>query len=99
MRLPRLHFLPPPDFRQEPPGCTWPVRCLVFPKYDKTAEPARLTPISVAQAFRRLLEAKCLLGRPLRAERLHELLDWIQVRPAFALDYSNLVEAVGVLVQ
>ncbi len=95
----RLRFLPPPDFRQEPPGRTWPVRCLVFPKYDPEAEPARLTSIPADDAFKRLIAAKCLLGRPVRPETLAGLTSWMQERPAFTLEYSSLAEAVKALEQ
>jgi hypothetical protein len=92
----RLRFLPPPEFHQEPPGSVWPVRCIVFPKYDQEAGAAQLSPVPAAEAFRRLMEAKCLIGRPpLRVDTLRELAAWIQARPAFTLSYSSLDDAAA----
>ena len=44
-------------------------------------------------ALRRLIEGESLLPRPLAADTVGELVEWLQTMPAYRLEYENLAEA------
>ena len=93
-----LHYLPPPVFQQAAPGHTLPVNKIIFPLYVKGTE-TTLTQISATESFQYLLEADPLLGMPLEQDRVSGLVQWIQERPAYTLQYDSLDEAVEVMLQ
>lgn len=85
--LPARHMLPNDSAK------SWPLSCLVFPKYQTNAGISfdRLSP---ADALCRLMEAGCDMEGGLDADRTTELVDWIKGIPCFELRFDDLQKAV-----
>ena len=91
-----VRLLPPPRFDPAAAGRRYPVAGLVFPEYRPGAA-ATMQPISSLEALQRLLAAEALLRRPLIPEHINRLLAWLEVAPAWRLEYDDLAAVVDAL--
>ena len=91
-----LRFLPPYASCPPPNQKSWPIAQIIFPQFQKGAD-TQFSPVTPAYAFQHLLEAECIIKTPLQSNRVQELIDWVQQRPAYTLRYSSLNEAVEIL--
>lgn len=89
-----VHFLPPPGFAANPPRGNYPVKHVVFPKYEAGAR-TEIRAIGGVEALRRLIDGESLLRRPWSAEAVGELVSWIASVRAYTLIYENLEEAAA----
>jgi len=90
----KVHFFPPPQFAEHRPRRSDPVKHLVFVKYE-VGVLTRLSPIGSTEALRLLLEGESLPRRPLQADTVGEMIDWIASVPAYTLRYDNLDDATA----
>lgn len=77
-------------------GRSWPVRWMVFPKYADGAE-TRLTPISQAEALRRMMDGFCPIYDRLERKEIAELVTWIEDVDCYELSLSKLDRAIALL--
>ena len=91
-----VRLLPPPRFDPEAAIRRYPVAGLVFPDYRPGAA-ATVQPISPLAALQRLLAAEALLRRPLVPAHIRRLLAWLEVTPAWRLEYDDLAAAVRII--
>ena len=90
-------YLPPPVVRDDA-GVDgwWPVRALVFPRFDAGAT-TRLEPLGKLDALQRLL-AECLaIPAGLDADLVEDLAHWIEGIEAFALPFADLDDALAAI--
>jgi hypothetical protein len=87
-----VRYLPPPKDKV-PSRETYPVECLVFPKYQ-AGGPTILTSLSTADALCRIAEAGYAVPASLDANRVEQLIDWIAQLDCFELRMGDLSEAV-----
>ena len=73
-----------------------PVNRIIFPSYVHGAN-TTLKPISATEAFQKLIETDSMLGYPLNTDKVADLVQWVQDRPASVLEYDSLDEAVKVI--
>lgn len=85
----RARLLCPPhgSFAAEPA----PLRMLIFSDYAK-GSPARINPISHAEALGRLLNDRIWLGYPVTRTTVEKFLQWFRSIPVFELTYDDLRE-------
>ena len=90
-------YLPPPVDRGDPDlDRSWPVRALVFPRFDPAAKTG-LEPLGRLEALQRLL-AECLaIPAGLDARLVEDLAQWIEGVEAFALPFSDLDSAIDAI--
>lgn len=91
-----VRLLPPPRFDPGAAIRRYPVAGLVFPNYRPGAA-ATVQPISPIEALQRLIAAEALFQRPLISEHIGRLLAWLEVTPAWRLEYDDLAAAVDAL--
>lgn len=87
---PVRYLLPPPT----DPDRSWPVRCLVFPRYVPGGA-TTLRPIAATVALQYLMAADTLLPQPLTPAEVSTFVAWLDGTPAYALTYDHLTEAVA----
>jgi hypothetical protein len=88
-----VHYFPPPGFAANPPRGTYPVGCLVFPRYQAGAR-TELHTVGVTEALRRLIEGESAVRR-WSVEAVGRLVVWIEAVPAYSLIYEDLEEAAA----
>jgi hypothetical protein len=91
-----IHCLVPRTFREAPPAATYPVRLLVYPRYQPGAE-AGLRRLSQVESFRKLIRSDCMLPLPLEDDLVAELVEWMGGLPAYELVYGRLEDACAEL--
>lgn len=88
-----VRYLPP---RQLPQLETYPVTCLVFPRYTANGSTA-LTGMSAAEALYRVAEAGYAVPGRLDTDRVTALIDWIGHLDCYELRVGDLGEAVAAI--
>jgi len=89
-----VRYLPPPV---DVGGTgTLPVACVVFPHYIEGA-PARMEPVTTAQALCRISEAGYDLIDLSNADIVTELIGWLAETATFSLAYGDLDEAIRLI--
>lgn len=88
------YLRPPPSMRDADAECH--VSSIVFPRYvaDGTA---RLTTIPKIEALRRLMDECVAMRLSLAPAEVQGLVDWLSTVDCYALTYSDLPSAVGLL--
>lgn len=86
-----VRYLIPPS---TDPNRSWPVRCLVFPRYVPGCA-TTLQPIAATVALQYLIAADTLLPQPLTSAEVSAFVAWLGERPAYILTYGDLAEAVA----
>ena len=92
-----VRYVPPPPLgKGSDPSRSYPVRRIVFPRYEADAKTA-LKPLPRVEALRRLLEECLVVPVPLTQRRAGRLVRWIKQIDCYELPMSSLEEAVDLV--
>ncbi len=92
----RVRYLPPPAESLPSVDSSQPVRWIVFPRYDPTAETA-LLPLERPAALGRLLDESFVYRQRLNREKVESIVQWMRGVECYELAISSLDGAVALL--
>lgn len=92
-------YLPPPIAKGDPDlDKSWPVRALVFPRFDAEA-PTKIERLTKVEALRRVLSECLAIQGGLDAQRVERLMHWIEAVEAYSLRFRSFDDAASALAE